>query len=175
MPYIHYGDGERYDRDKFVPIKNIDYNNVNKIPDGQTTKPKFGTGLWGSNIYSLLNWRALCYAYDLQELKEIKDKDYFFFGFVPEANVIHITHPSDFEKIPHIKNVRDGEINILFEEALEQGIDAIELHLESKHGKELHKCLFGWDCSCVLVLNPDSIEQSFGRVKDGKFGGVEIF
>lgn len=178
MIYIHYGDGKLYDKNKFKPIRNINYNNVEKIPNGQTTKPKFGTGLWGSEITSVLNWRALCYAYNLEELQEIKDKNYFLFDFVPNANVVHITHPSDFEKIPHIKNIRDGEINILFEEALEQGIDAIELHLESihtKHREELEKCLYGWDCSCVLVLNPDSIEQVFHRVRNGKIVGVKLF
>lgn len=179
MPiYIHYGDGNLYDKDKFKPIENIDYNNVEKIREGHTTKPKFGTGLWASDITSPLNWRTLCYLYNLRELQEIKDKNYFLFDFMPEANVIHITHPSDLEKIPHIKNVRDGEVNILFEEALEQGIDAIELHLElacMEDRKELQKCLRGWDCSCVLVLNPNSIENVFYNIEGLKNFNIEIF
>ena len=173
--YIHYGDGNTYIQENFKPIKNIDYSNVVNIRDGQTTKPKFGTGLWGSNIESPLNWRALCYSYNLEELQEIKDKNYFLFDFMPGANVVHITCPDDFNKIPHIKNVRDGEINILFEEALEQGVDAIELHLESKHREALEKCLYGWDCSCVLVLNSKSIVQCICRVNEGKICGKEIF
>ena len=173
--YIHYGDGRFYDKEIFKPIKNINYNDVSNIKDGHTTKPKFGTGLWGSDIASPNNWRALCYYHNLEELQEIKDKDYFLFDFNPGANVVHITCSDDFNKIPHIKNVRDGEINILFEEALEQGIDAIELHLGTEHWKELYYCLYGWDCSCVLVLNPKSIQQCIVREIDGKICGYEVF
>ena len=173
--YIHYGNGGLYDPKRFKPVKNINYNDVSNIKDGHTTKPKFGTGLWASDVFAPLNWRALCYAYELEELQEIKDKNYFLFDFAPGANVIHITCPDDFDKIPHLKNVREGEINILFEEAFAQGIDAIELHLESEYREQLEQCLYGWDCSCVLVLNPNSIQGCFCRVNDGKICGKEIF
>lgn len=173
--YIHYGDGNIYNEENFKPIKNIDYNNADNIPDGQTTKPVPGTGLWGSDISKPLNWRALCYAYNLTQLKAIKNKDYFLFVFKPNANVVHIYTPKDLEKLPHIRNVRGKEYNILFEEALEQGIDAIELHLESKYRDELDEYLFGWDCSSVLVLNPDSIQNAFCIVTKNTFLGYELF
>lgn len=173
--YVHYGDGNVYNKENFKPIKNIDYNNVEKIPDGQTTKPKFGTGLWASNINSPLNWRALCYAYDFEQLKYIKNKNYFLFTFKPDANIVHINTPDDLEKIPHLRNIRGKEYNILFEEALEQGIDAIELHLESEYRYELDEYLYGWDCSSVLVLNPDSVEELFTTLEDDTLFGHEIF
>ena len=173
--YIHYGHGGIYHREKFKPIKNINYQDVSKIKDGHTTKPKFRTGLWASDIESPLNWRALCYAFKLDGLKAIKNKDYFLFDFLPNANVIHITCPDDFNKVPHLKNVREGEINILFEEALKQGIDAIELHLESKYQEQLEQYLYGWDCSCIIVLNPYSIEQVCCRVNNDKICGYDVF
>ena len=176
MLYIHYGHGNLYEEEKFKPVRNIDYNNVEKIPDGQTTKPKFGTGLWGSEISSPLNWRGLCYYYNFEELKHIKNKEYFLFKFKSDANVVHIYHPKDLEKLPHIRNIRGKEYNILFEEALQQGIDAIELHLEYDF-LALYEYLYGWDCSSVLVLNPKSIENVSrrGKIRNGKIHGCELF
>ena len=43
-----------------------------------------------------------------------------------------------------------------FEKMLADGWDAIELHL-SECG-ELYWALYGWDCDCILVLNPDIVE-----------------
>lgn len=174
--YIHYGHGRFYDESRFKSIEDIDLNYKKWIPEGQTTKPRPGTGLWASDIASPLNWRALCYYANFERgLKPIKEKDYFLFKFKQNANVVHIWKPDDLNCLPHFDEIREGEFNIVFKEAREQGIDAIELHLENEYREELEKLLFGWDCSSIIVLNPNSIEQLKLRPRLGKIRGYEVF
>ena len=44
-----------------------------------------------------------------------------------------------------------------FEECVKQGIGAIELR---DIWKGLYFPLYGWDCECILILNPEIVEVS---------------
>ena len=51
-----------------------------------------------------------------------------------------------------------------FEKCFDQGIDAIELKVfsywDNADQSILYWKLYGWDCDCILILNPDCIERT---------------
>lgn len=170
--YVHYG-SNKFDKNSFINVRNIDYTKIGYYPEGHRTKPEFGTGLWASPIHSRANWRNLCIGYDLSGLKAIKDKKYFVFKLAKDANVVRIKSMKDFDNFSYFK-IDNKECSILFEEAIADGIDAIELCLESKEWDELEDALFGWDCSSILIMNPNIVKVSKRKLKEGHFLGFPI-
>lgn len=140
--YIHYGH-ERFEIEKFVPVKNIDLHN----------KPK--GGFWASPIDAPFGWRNWCE----EEAERCDDTNKFVFQIKDNANVIHIRNFTDLEKIPRRKSIICGVVYPDFEKMIEEGIDAIELHLtcNGNRDSDLYFALYGWDCDSILIMNPEII------------------
>lgn len=146
--YIHYG-SNKYDRNQFVDIKNIEYKN----------KP-FG-GLWASRINARYGWEKWCRDNDfnIERLDQ-----YFIFNVKNGAKILEIHSIHDLKNIPRLNYNDLFKVNFYpdFEKIKEQGYDAIELFLSDDHGytditESLYFRLYGWDCDSILILNPDII------------------
>ena len=72
------------------------------------------------------------------------------------AKVYHIRSVSDVKDMPQVNTGISVYYVPDFEKMLVNGWDAIELHL-SECGA-LYWALYGWDCDCILVMNPDIVE-----------------
>ena len=61
--------------------------------------------------------------------------------------------------MPLQTNVFESQIIriIDFELMIKNGIDVIEFNLSND--EDLYFALYGWDCDCILVLNPEVIIQ----------------
>lgn len=138
--YIHFGH-DHFDREKFQEIKN----------DLYFCKPK--GGLWASPVDAKYGWKDWCEA---ESFRERSQDNSFAFALKDGAKVYHIRHVSDVKAMPLIDNGITTWYTPDFEKMFADGWDAIELHL-SECG-ELYWALYGWDCDCILVLNPDIVE-----------------
>lgn len=138
--YIHYGHKE-FDPQKFQEIKNV------------PMFPKPNGGLWASPIDAKHGWKNWCEA---ENFRECSQDNSFSFTLRNDARVYHIRSVTDVKAMPQVNT----EISVYyvpnFEKMLADGWDAIELHL-SECGA-LYWALYGWDCDCILVLNPDIVE-----------------
>lgn len=125
-------------------------------------------GLWGTPTdegsfgWTQWNERERFLAYD--------DDDYFEFVFKPNAKIYVIKTKEDIARLPQQwdSQAMRGKVDTLNYsvamqygcefypdfERISQKYDAIEYH----HNADTGSCLYGWDCDCVLVLNPDAIE-----------------
>lgn len=139
--YIHYG-SKVFDKSKFVNISNW------------FIKPK--GGLWGSRIDSKYGWKEWN---DESEFTTCLKENSFEFSLSPGANVVELFTLEDLQKIPiRRKGAFADDIWLIdFEECVERGIDAIEL-MDIEKG--LYYPLYGWDCECILILNPEIVEVS---------------
>lgn len=138
--YIHYGHKE-FDPQKFQEIKNAPM-----LP-----KPK--GGLWASPVDAGYGWKDWCEA---ENFRECSQDNSFAFALKDGAKVYHIRSVFDVKAMPLINNGITTWYTPDFEKMLADGWDAIELHL-SECGA-LYWALYGWDCDCILVLNPDIVE-----------------
>jgi len=132
---ITYGKGKKFISSKFTPIENIPF----------FVKPK--GGLWASPVNAAWGWREWC------KIEEFGDL-YNNFTFVFDGNVFVIDSISSAASMPWI----DHDKSIDFEKMLELGYDAI--YLTEKGQKETRfstPSLYGWDCECVLIMNPECI------------------
>ena len=141
--YIHYG-CKSFDENKFNPIKNRDI----------MTKPR--GGFWASPMDTSYGWSDWCKS----QAYYYNDKVYFTFSLSDKANVVHIRNEEDLSEMPMIeKSLIHGIACIDFEKMLNDGVDAIELHLtdEEKYNSNLNYALYGWDCDSILIMNPKII------------------
>ena len=137
--YIHYGT-DSFEKEAFDPVTNMYLRNK---PDG---------GLWASRIDSRYGWKEWCEdnEFHLDWLEHS-----FTFTLKDNANVIQIETPVDIVcKLPLCEGseIRFSK-NIDFEDCIKRGIDAIEIIDIDK----VYYDLYGWDCDCILILNPDII------------------
>ena len=119
-------------------------------------------GLWATPVDAELGWlewnrRERFMAYD--------DDDYFEFTLKPDARVYVIKSREDVANLPQLWDNKemvklfgyirsyDSEFYPDFEKIGEE-YDAIEFH----ENGDTYWALSGWDCDCMLVLNPDAIE-----------------
>ena len=141
--YIHYGD-TRFRPKLYREIKNLEYRNK---PSG---------GLWASAVDAEYGWKQWC---EDNGFREIKDQVSFCFTLTDDANVYYINSIYDALRLPQAeqpdpfleRNYPD------FERMKYECIDAIEYNL-SKDWR-LYDELYGWDCDCILILNPDVIKE----------------
>ena len=146
IEYIHYG-SSAFELERFSRISNTQY----------FTKPH--GGLWASRADALYGWKNFSYEnhIDCDLYKNFK------FTLLDNANVVHIYSVKDLESLPQSKNEM-GWVSLDFEKMLEDGIDAIELHLSEEHWNgflnSLYYKLYGWDCDSILIMNPDIIIQT---------------
>lgn len=157
--YIHYGHKE-FNINKFNQVKNQD--------EILWSKPRCG-GLWASAIDAQRGWKQWC---EYNEFRDCNENNSFRFTLAENANVVHIYSIKDLQKLPQkLKplNYRSliNRYFIDFENALNSGIDAIELHLSEENEDDydsymesLYYVLYGWDCDSILIMNPDIIIQN---------------
>ena len=139
--YIHYG-SIVFDKNKFEKVSNY------------FIKPR--GGFWASRIDSEYGWKEWN---DDNKFTTCQKENSFEFSLSPGANVVELFTLEDLQKIPvRRKGAFADDIWLIdFEECVKRGIDAIEL---MDIGKGLYFSLYGWDCECILILNPDIVEVS---------------
>lgn len=150
--YIHYGH-KYFNKNIFNKIKN----------DLWIIKP-IG-GLWASPVDTKYGWKNWCEENDFRECNE---ENSFKFTLSKNANVCHIYSVKDLENLPrqelppeHYSVNRKYILD--FENMVNSGYDAIELHLSEEvrvsdnFMDNLYWQLYGWDCDSILIMNPDII------------------
>ena len=112
-------------------------------------------GLWGSMPDSDFNWKAWCLEEDFQTEKL---NECFYFTLKPGSKILSIRKSSDLEPLPklHDSEKFHGTVFLDFEKLAKQ-YDAIELFVYGDF--DLQGLLGTWDCDCVLVLNPDAVQE----------------
>ena len=141
--YIHYGH-RCFVPELFLPIQNQDYMNK---PIG---------GLWASPVNAEYGWKKWCEDNDMFT-KNMNES--FKFRLKWNAEVWHIHNKGDVETMPEAKSQHGFKSTFFvpdFEELLNTGIDAVELHFSED--PELYMTMYGWDCDSILILNRDVIE-----------------
>ena len=146
MKFIHYGHFG-FEKDKFNPIQNRECEN----------KPK--GGLWASSVTAKYGWEKWCQDNEFEEY--CKPDHSFMFSLKPEANIYYIGSLEAADNLPRTKSKYDIKVpskiimGVDFEAMVKGGIDAI-LYDQSSC-PELYWRLNGWDCDCILIMNPDII------------------
>lgn len=154
--YIHYG-STHFRPEAFVEPENIGW-----------VKP--AGGLWAclknnDKAYTWKDWNeSECFA-------DCSEENSFSFTLKETANIHYIYDDHDLYKLPLLNGLdlripSTSYAHINFEQCLNNGIDAIELRYfgdwekASPSGKLFWK-LYGWDCDCILILNPYCIEKEW--------------
>jgi len=134
---VHYG-ASSYDSSKFDSIVNSE---LSSKPEG---------GLWACPIDTDNTWK------DLDHGKDLSDN----FQFTFSGELLTIESISDFFGLNWIENVMGQKV--LNFEKLSASYDAIymdnaivEQALELLDSSNIN--LYGWDCTCVVILNPSTI------------------
>lgn len=140
--YIHYG-SKQFDISKFEPIRNW----WNK-PHG---------GLWASPVNAVYGWKRWNAE---SHYRECSEENSFRFTLAPDAVVYCIDSESKALGLPSLPwpfpDIKYPSTRTFdFERVLHAGIDAIELKLSTD--RQLYWVMYGWDCDCILILNPDVI------------------
>lgn len=145
---IHYG-SDHFDPEKFDSVKNCEKRMAAKKPSG---------GLWTCLINEPFGWRDWCLSenFFLDSLET-----FFIVDFTGELLVIddlhdmsklHLHQSEIYKDLPFFNLAPDFE-------QLKKEYDAIYL---TTRGEKLTRLtepnLYGWDCGCVLVLNPDCLK-----------------
>lgn len=151
--YIHYGH-TNFDRDLFVPVRNG--RHINK-PVG---------GLWASPVGAERGWYNWCKN---NEFVLGRLKTSFEFVLSQNARVLELTPdnvwdlPVDGKSYFTRSSRHEGDIfcpsmvEAIDFEALAQEYDVLSCSLTEN--PSLYWSLYGWDCDCILVLNPDVIVE----------------
>lgn len=135
---ITYGLGDSFKKELFNPIKNKFH-----------IKPK--GGLWASPVGCQYGWKEWCESNDFGDISS-------HFETVYTGRTLVIDSLRDMNKIiwqPEKYTLRFPD----YEAMLRNGIDAIYL---TERGEEETRYdinnLYGYDCECVLVMNPKCIK-----------------
>lgn len=145
--YIHYGDDE--------------YRTPNPIENEICwVKPK--GGLWASRKDDEFGWINWCRK---EEFRLDSFDRFFEFTLKDEARILVLDDPDQLDILPitnsddrpYDKNDQMSECCLDFEK-LTKDYDAIEL----KNCWKFQWPLYGWDCNCILIMNPDIVEVSYG-------------
>ncbi len=139
MKLIHYG-ASKYNPELFKPIADRDF----------FIKPT--GGLWCSLIDSKWGWKDWCEAEGFRTMEE-----YFYVEFIGALLVIDSV--ADLDQLPWTDNYICPTIS--FEAMCRNGFTFDAIHLTKRGEQETRFTrpwsLYGWDCECVLVMNPASI------------------
>lgn len=145
--YIHHG-STHFDISRFDIPRNRPY----------FQKP-YG-GLWASPIDAKYGWKDWN---EDNEFCECNKENSFSFTLRDGAKVYHIRDCEDVLKMPEVKSDIKLHEHIPDFEKMAKEYDAIELHLseEERHelGEGLYFELYGWDCDCILILNPYVVRE----------------
>ena len=149
--YIHYGSPAFYPK-AFVPITNFEVMNK---PLG---------GLWASPVDAERGWHD--WVKDNQFYPKRLEEN-FTFELSQNARVLELT-PENVLHLPLQENAADwmierseaspyGMIMGVDFEALAREWDVLECSLSEY--PSLYWSLYGWDCDCILVLNPEVVVE----------------
>ena len=143
MRLVHYG-SEKFDPQKFKPIKDV------------PSRSKPSGGLWASPVHCNYGWKE----WRDDEGFEDNSKS-FYFDFV--GRIFTIDGMKDALKLPWKKD-RYGLFFIELTQWLKNGYKYDAIHLTQKGELETRLAypisLYGWDCECVLILNPKAIKTT---------------
>lgn len=150
MCLIAYGLGDRFDISKFNRIKN------------DWTKPH--GGMWATPITATYGWDTWC-RLEKFDLKRLNEK----FTFWYRGTFLEINDLQDAMRMLWYN--RHKNINIPYPnfELMEKlGVDAIHLTEVGQQKTRLTQPynLYGWDCECVLIMNPNG--ASTGQLGTGE-------
>lgn len=151
MKYIHWG-SSRFDPKRFAPVTNFEIMNK---PSG---------GLWASPADAKYSWFEWSMGNDFYTNRL---KTSFVFEISPDARVLELT-PDNVWDLPLQKNGEQwiiprsrentyGMVMGVDFEALAQDYDVLECSI-TKY-PSLYWSLYGWDCDCILVMNPNVIVE----------------
>ena len=149
--YIHYGHKE-FDRGLFVTVRN-----------GLGMNKPLG-GLWASPVDAERGWYDWCKR---NEFVLGRLKTHFEFELSQNARVLKLT-PDNVWDLPEDEKSffirrppeRRDSLSIVESvdfEALAREWDVLEYSLTEY--PEMYWSLYGWDCDCILVLNPDVVVE----------------
>ena len=140
--YIHYGH-KHFQPEMFCPISNR----------GQWVKPN--GGLWASPMDASFGWKDWCYG---SNFRECNVENSFTFTLSESARVLVIDNNESLLKLPQIvpEYMHDLWCMLDFEKLVDE-YDAIELDMSSDG--RLYWSLYGWDCDCILVMNPNVVME----------------
>lgn len=139
--YIHYGHTS-FDKEKFLPIKNRDF----------FVKP-IG-GLWASDVRAKFGWKDWCEA---EHFRDCKKENSFTFVLSKYAKVLEINSVQQLTYLPKVKDpIELVTWTVLDFELLSTMYDAIELNISKDY--DLYWKLYGWDCDCILIMNPEIVQ-----------------
>lgn len=137
--YIHYGHANYIPPG---PIKNIDWF------------PKPEGGLWASRKGDRLGWKNWC---ECEGFRLESFNRWFEFVLKDNARVLELNDPAQLNDLPKQRTYdMRHRIPVCFLDFMDiaRHYDAIEVTDISR----LHFNLYGWDCNCILILNPEVIE-----------------
>lgn len=139
--YIHYGH-KAFDPNLFV------------IPSNRPCANKPRGGLWASSIDAHYGWKDWCKA---ESYRSCDNEDSFCFQLTNGANIFTINSVEDVNRMPLQKDGFSTSVirAINFESMYQNGVDVIEYNLSNDD--DLYFALYGWDCDCILVLNPNVV------------------
>lgn len=136
--YIKYGiDQGEFDIKKISPISN---------PHSIPVKPT--GGLWASDIRADFGWKEWCIGED------------FHLDALKTHTVFHLKENARILEIKTGKEVRD----IFDKYRADRGIDFVKLSCIydavscPEITSDIYYALYGWDCSSIVILNPEIIE-----------------
>lgn len=138
MAYIHYG-SPWFSLERFDQPRNIRSWN----------KPK--GGLWASDEVAKCGWKDWCIA---EDFRKCTDDNAFRFELAPSANILCLDSVDAVGKLPSQESGYSGLCckAIDFEKLVSDGVDVIDFKLSTD--PRLYWSMYGWDCDCILVLNP---------------------
>lgn len=147
--FIHYGH-KQFNIQLFEAPTNRPYSN----------KP-YG-GLWASAVDAPYGWKRWC---DDEHFRNCEDSNSFKFNIADNANIFEINSVADVELMPLQKDSHSySTYNIRaidFEAMHNNSIDVIVFNLSNSSRdnffNDLYFALYGWDCDCILVLNPNVV------------------
>lgn len=148
MTYIHYGHTEFRGKD-FRQIKN----------EAHWNKPRI-TGLWASPVDSEYGWKDWC---EDEKFGVCRVANSFTFQLSENAKVYVIDSVDDLINVPHkITYSPEFLLRTQFIDFEKMSIDYDAIYLtwngqcETRFSKPMD--LYGWDCECILIMNPDVVE-----------------
>lgn len=149
--YIHYG-ADHFDPDRF------------KVRNRNPAWVKPLGGFWASRIDTRYGWKQWCDDNDFWNKSADKIPS-FIFSLKDTANIKTINTLEDLKELPECKREHIGvqdQYLIDFEKCIEEGIDAIDIPDINADRNQINWALLGWDCDCILILNPNVIQEEKG-------------
>ena len=141
MAYIHYGH-KQFDPGMFQKPQNVSYWNK---PSG---------GLLASAEDAKYGWKAWN---EVEEYRECREDNAFRFNLAPTASILCVHSVAAALELPLQEDGvhHRGNKHYDFEKLIADGVDVIDFCVSADEG--LYWEMYGWDCDCILVLNPDVI------------------